>query len=121
MDDTLRYTLIALLITLGVGSAVAGLVSFRLARTTMSPLHPERSSRLVRSGIYRLTRNPMYLGWLLVVLAWGVFLQSTWALLGPVLFFLWINYLQIVPEERFLQQLFGESYAQYRHQVRRWI
>jgi protein-S-isoprenylcysteine O-methyltransferase Ste14 len=105
----------------GFAVSIAGIVSFRLAKTTVNPMKPEETSALVRSGIYRRTRNPMYLGSVLILTAWAVFLSSAWALLGAGVFVLYMNRFQISPEERILAQLFGASYADYRSRVRRWL
>jgi len=105
----------------GVGIAISGVVAFRRARTTVNPLKPEATSCLVASGIYRFTRNPMYLGLCLVLVAWALFLSSPWMLVGPLAFVLYITRFQIVPEERTLSTLFGDAFADYRAKVRRWI
>ena len=109
------------LAVLGLAIAIAGVVSFRRARTTVNPMKPETASALVTSGIYRWTRNPMYLGDLLVLLALAIWLASIWALAGVVAFALYIGRFQIEPEERRLNALFGADYAAYRARVRRWI
>ena len=105
----------------GVGFSVAGVMSFRRARTTVNPMKPEAASSLVSSGIYRITRNPMYVGLSFVLVAWAAFLSSAWALLGPVAFVLFIDRFQIAPEERALSALFGGEYTAYRSRVRRWL
>lgn len=105
----------------GGGFSLAGIISFRHARTTVNPMKPETTSLLVCSGIYRLTRNPMYLGLFFVLVAWAVFLSSAWALLGPLAFVLYINRFQIEPEERVLSAMFGLDYAAYKSRVRRWL
>ncbi len=79
-DDLQR--LAPLVAALGVGIALAGVIEFRRARTTVNPHKPDRSSALVSSGIYRYTRNPMYLGMAVVLLAWAAWLGSAWALSG---------------------------------------
>ncbi len=99
------------------GSAV---LAFVRRRTTVNPLTPQRSRVLVVSGFYRVSRNPMYLGMLCLLLAWAWWLQQWPALLGPLLFVLWLNRFQIAPEERALLALFGEGYAAYCRRVRRW-
>ena len=76
---------------------------------------------MVSTGIYRVTRNPMYLGLSLVLVAWAVFLSSAWALLGVAAFVLYMDRLQIAPEERALSKLFGSEYTAYRAKVRRWL
>jgi protein-S-isoprenylcysteine O-methyltransferase Ste14 len=104
----------------GVAIAVSGAVAFRRAGTTVNPMQPEATSSLVSSGIYRLTRNPMYAGLALVLVAWAIFLSSAWALLGPVFFVFYITRFQIRPEERALAKIFGAAYLDYRARVRRW-
>lgn len=110
-----------LLALLGVASAIAGVVSFRKAQTTINPMKPESATSLVDAGIYRFTRNPMYLGLLVVLIAWTVLLSNPLALTGPVAFVLYMNRFQIGPEEAALTGLFGEKYTKYKSRVRRWI
>jgi protein-S-isoprenylcysteine O-methyltransferase Ste14 len=105
----------------GIGFSVGGVLAFRRARTTLNPTKPEQASSLVRSGVYRVTRNPMYVGLLCVLVAWAVFLSSAWALLGPLIFVLYIGRFQIAPEERALAKLFGSEFADYQAKVRRWL
>jgi protein-S-isoprenylcysteine O-methyltransferase Ste14 len=111
----------ATLAVVGVVIALGGVVSFRRAKTTVNPLKPETSASLVTSGVYSFTRNPMYLGMAMVLLAWSVFLSSAWSLVGPLLFASYITRFQIIPEERVLDKLFGASFAEYKKRVRRWI
>lgn len=105
----------------GVGIDIVALVSFARAGTTFNPMKVEKTSALVCSGVYRLTRNPMYLGSVLILVGWAVYLSSAWALLGPVAFVLYMNRFQIAPEERTLASKFGDDYAAYRSKVRRWL
>lgn len=105
----------------GVALILAGIVSFRRAKTTVNPMRPETSSSLVSSGVYRVSRNPMYAGLLIVLFAWAIYLSSAWALAGPVLFVLYMNRFQIAPEERVLSEMFGTRYAGYKAGVRRWL
>ena len=86
----------------GVTFSIAGVAAFRRAKTTLNPLKPGTSSSLVTSGVYRFTRNPMYVGLALGLLGWAVFLSSAWSLLGPLVFILYMTRFQIVPEERAL-------------------
>jgi len=98
-----------------------GIVSFRQARTTVNPMKPDTTSSLVVSGIYRWTRNPMYLGFLLVLLGWALFLSNALAfvLLPAVIFYM--DRFQIEPEERALHSLFGQQFVIYTSRVRRWL
>ncbi len=105
----------------GISFDILGLIAFRKARTTVNPLKPQNASALVTNGIYRITRNPMYVGMALFLLAWAAFLASLWPLVGPVLFVFYINRFQIEPEERILAQRFGDDFKVYAARVRRWI
>ena len=98
-----------------------GVREFRRARTTVHPLKPGTTSSLVSSGIYGVSRNPMYLGFLLLLAGWALFLDNAAAWAGPIALVLTLNRLQIGPEERMMEQLFGETYRSYKARVRRWI
>jgi protein-S-isoprenylcysteine O-methyltransferase Ste14 len=104
----------------GVGLAMSGVLTFRRAKTTVNPTTPAAASALVRTGVFRFTRNPMYLGLLLCLVAWAIFLSSVLALLIAPLFVVYMNRFQIAPEERALAALFGDSFAAYKRDVRRW-
>ncbi len=106
---------------IGVLIAVAGVVAFRRADTTVDPRVPDRSSALVTSGIYRYTRNPMYLGLALALAGWAAWLAHPAALIGPPAFVLWIHRMQIPFEERAMRARFGEAFDRYRRTTRRWI
>jgi protein-S-isoprenylcysteine O-methyltransferase Ste14 len=101
--------------------ALAGVWSCHRRGTTVNPLQPETASALVTSGVYRLSRNPMYAGFLLCLCGWGCYLGNAYALLGPVAFVLYMNRFQIIPEERALERIFGAEYDAYRRMVRRWL
>ncbi len=120
-SEALRLSLAAILLALGTLFPLAGVMSFRSAQTTVDPRTPEASSKLVSSGVYRFSRNPMYIGFALWLLAWGVFLASAWALVGVIFFVVYMNRFQIEPEERALRDLFGEDFREYERRVRRWI
>lgn len=121
MPSGIRMGLSIAILMVGIAFTVAGMLSFRRARTTINPTKPEEASLLVRTGIYRLTRNPMYLGLLIDLGAWAVFLSSAWSLLGVAGFVLYISRFQIAPEERALSKLFGSEFATYKASVRRWL
>lgn len=105
----------------GIAVALSGVASFRRAGTTVNPLQPTAVSRLVVTGIYRRTRNPMYLGMLLALLGWGTFLAHPFALGLAVLFVPLMNRLQIRPEERVLAAKFGPDFTAYQSSTRRWL
>ena len=104
-----------------VGVWAAGITAFRRAQTTLDPFNPQQASTLVSTGIFRVSRNPIYLAMTTVLLGLALFQANPWALLGPLAFALYITFFQIVPEERALAAKFGAAYAQYRARVRRWL
>ncbi|MDI9239360.1 isoprenylcysteine carboxylmethyltransferase family protein [Lysobacter sp. LF1] len=106
---------------IGIAIALSGVAAFRSVRTTVDPTAPESSSTLVTRGIYRLTRNPMYLGFLLILVALGVQLSNVVAVALTPLFILYLDTFQIGPEERVLTQRFGDVYRQYLRATRRWL
>lgn len=109
------------LVSAGVLIALLGVISFRRARTTVDPRYPANVSALVTSGIYRVTRNPMYLGMLVTLAGWACWLGQFLSFVFLPLFIVLLNRLQIIPEERALAQIFGPGFAAYRTRVRRWI
>jgi protein-S-isoprenylcysteine O-methyltransferase Ste14 len=115
-------------IIVAVSLAAAGLaidlisvMAFIRARTTVNPLAPQRSSALVVRGLYRFSRNPMYLGMLLILIGWAAYLAEPLALAPVILFVVLIERMQILPEERALEEKFGDDYRAYKKRVRRWI
>ena len=116
-----RVPLALALVAVGAAFDLAGLWAFRRARTTINPMKPQATAALVTAGVYRVTRNPMYLGMLLFLLAAVVYLWSLWALLGPLVFVAYINRFQIGPEERVMHERFGPDFAAFCARVRRWI
>lgn len=105
----------------GAALALAGVVAFRRAATTVNPTTPQASSSMVTTGVYGFTRNPMYVGFALALLGWALWLGNGLALLAVPAFVLYMNRFQIAPEERMLRSKFGQPYAQYLQQVRRWL
>jgi protein-S-isoprenylcysteine O-methyltransferase Ste14 len=115
------YVIAALMAVLGGVVALAGVVALRKAETTVNPLTPDNASSIVAFGIYQYSRNPMYLGLLLVLLGWAVLLGSLLTFLALPVFIMYINKFQIYPEERALITRFGKKYQSYAKRVRRWL
>ncbi len=109
------------LVALGGALAFAGVIAFRGKHTTVNPLTPSASTSVVSSGIYRISRNPMYLGFLLALAGWGMYLSNAGAALLLPAFFAYMTRYQIKPEERALLAKFGSEFAQYMSRVRRWL
>ena len=116
-----QAALAILLLICGVAAALIGVVQFRRSRTTVNPMTPDASTALVVTGIYRRTRNPMYLGFLLVLIALAAWLANLASLLVLPMFVLYMNRFQILPEERALAARFGQQFEDYRRSVRRWL
>ena len=108
------------LVAVGFLTGTSGVVTFLRAKTTVDPTKP-RASSLVTWGIYAISRNPMYLGGLIMLLGWAIFLLNPLAFVFLPLYVLYINRFQIAPEERALTSLFGETYVAYQMRVRRWL
>ncbi|MEG3000101.1 MAG: isoprenylcysteine carboxylmethyltransferase family protein [Comamonas sp.] len=105
----------------GLACDAAGIWAFRRHRTTVNPLSPHKASAIVQDGIYRFTRNPMYVGMALLLTAWAVWQGQPLGLLALALFVAYITRFQIQPEERALQAKFGADYTDYMARVRRWL
>lgn len=116
-----HYFLLALIVVLGFSLMILGVQAFKKAKTTVNPLKPEQASQLVVKGVYAYTRNPMYLGMLLLAFAWGAFLLSLLALLMLPVFILYIYFFQIRAEEAAMEKLFGNDFVIYKKRVRRWL
>jgi protein-S-isoprenylcysteine O-methyltransferase Ste14 len=116
-----RLPVAVLLVLAGFALDLSGLLVFRKAKTTVNPLSPERSTAIVQSGPYAFTRNPMYLGMVMVLLGLCVYLGNPLTVFAVAVFVAYITRFQIIPEERLLLGKFGQPYAQYMNAVRRWI
>ena len=117
------HRLAAALVVAAIGAAFGfpAMATFVRAKTTMNPTRPAAASSLVTHGVYRITRNPMYVSLVLYLVAWAVYLSSWLALIVVPVFALYIDRFQIRPEERALSALYGAAYASYTSRVRRWL
>lgn len=114
--------LVALVFALAGGLVAAlGVVAFRQARTTVNPTNPHATSSLVSHGVYGLSRNPMYLGFLLALVGLALLLTNTLSFIVIPVFVIYMNRFQIIPEERALSAAFGQEFTTYMQRVRRWI
>lgn len=115
------FYLIGLFILLSSVVALASVWQFYREKTTIDPQQLEKTTRLVTSGIFQFTRNPMYLSILFTLIAWALWLENLLAWIGVPIFIFLMNRFQIAREERFLEQKFGEEYHRYKEKVRRWL
>lgn len=109
------------LAAIGLGIGIMGVAEFKKAQTTVNPHAPHNATRLVINGIYQYTRNPMYLGLVLVLIGWSLYLSNLLAFALIPIFITYISHFQIQPEERVMANKFGDKYQAYLARVRRWI
>lgn len=116
-----RYALVFVFVGFGIVVELASVFGFIKARTTVDPINLSHSSELVTTGLYKVSRNPMYLGMLLLLIAWALFLTNLFCILSVIGFVIVMNEIQIKPEERALEEIFGDEFLSYKNRVRRWI
>lgn len=116
-----RSTLAILCCSVGSAIVLAGVVAFHRAKTTVNPLTPEAASTMVIGGIYRFSRNPMYLGFLFILTGWAIYLSNVLAFTFLPLFVWYMNRFQILPEECALSEKFPQDFTAYTSSVRRWL
>ena len=121
VEPPLRLGLMMVFGLVALVFGIGGIITFRLAKTTINPVQIDRASLVVTGGIYRLSRNPMYVGLTALLMGWAVWLAVPLAPVGPVFFALFTHRFQILPEERVMSAKFGPAYDDYRKRVRRWI
>ena len=116
-----RRAIAVFVVCAGLAIGLGGVVAFRRAKTTVNPITPEATTTMVTSGLYRFSRNPMYLGLLVVLIGWAIFLSHPLAFALLPLFVLYMNRFQIIPEERILSAKFAHQFTAYKETVRRWV
>ena len=117
-----NQTLISILILLiGILILINPIFKFIRSKTTIDPIKFKRVNKLITSGIYKYSRNPMYLGFLIIVISTSIFYLNIYSITTPFFFYFWINRFQIKREEIFLTEKFGKEYLQYKTKTRRWI
>ena len=119
MHGAVRWILGALLVFAGIALIVGGFITQKRAGTDPIPFNP--STRIVAHGLYRFTRNPMYVGFAFCTLGITMLVDSAWMLLAALIGLVLIDRLVIAREEKYLERKFGEEYLNYKSRVRRWI
>ena len=109
------------ILSLGILIFINPVLKFIKSKTTINPIQFEETNRLVTSGIFKYSRNPMYLGMLMIIISTSIFYLNIYSILTPFLFVFWINKFQIKREEIFLTEKFGKEYLSYKNKTRRWI
>ncbi len=109
------------ILSLGILVFINPVLKFIKSKTTINPIQFEETNRLVTSGIFKYSRNPMYLGMLMIIISTSIFYLNIYSILTPFLFIFWINKFQIKREEAFLTEKFGKEYLSYKNKTRRWL
>ena len=116
-----RQTISILILVIGLIIIISPIVNFIKSKTTVNPVKFKNVNRLVTTGIYKHSRNPMYLGMIIVIISITVYYLNYLSVFSPLIFYIWINKFQISREEIFLEDKFGDEYLKYKSKTRRWI
>ena len=108
-------------IIMGIVLDLSAVSQFLYFKTTVNPLHPKNTQGIVQTGLYRISRNPMYLGMFCLLTGWAIYLAVLSPFLLLPIFIVVLTQQQIIPEEKILEEKFGEPYLNYKQQVRRWL
>jgi len=110
-----------IILLIGMLILINPIFKFIKSKTTIDPIKFKKVNKLITSGIYKYSRNPMYLGLLMVVISTSTFYLNFFSITTPFLFYFWINRFQIKREEIFLTEKFDKEYILYKTKTRRWI
>ena len=116
-----KYSTSVLILLVGSLILINPVFKFIKSKTTVNPVKFKKVNKLVTSGIYKYSRNPMYLGMILIIISTSIFYLNYYSLVTPFIFYFWINRFQIKREEIFLKEKFGKEYLSYMSKTRRWI
>lgn len=114
-------TISLFLLIFGLVVFISAVISFRTHKTTVNPLEPRKASSLVTSGIFKFSRNPMYLGMLIILLSISFKFNLIGGMISSLFFYIFITKFQIIPEEVAMNELFGNEFIDYEKKTRRWI
>ena len=117
----LALTIGGIFFLIGLYIVFAAIGLFKREDTTILPFNPDKTSALVTNGIYKTTRNPMYLGMAFILIAAVFATRQPVGLLAVLAACVYLTQFQIKPEEQALEQTFGQSFLDYKKRVRRWI
>ena len=116
-----RQKVSVLILIIGIVVIISPVFDFIKSKTTVNPVKFQNVNRLVTTGIYKYSRNPMYLGMILIIISTTVYYLNFLSVFSPLIFYIWINKFQISREEIFLEGKFGNEYLKYKSKTRRWI
>lgn len=121
LDLKSRSIIGGIFIITGICCDLTAAISFQKVKTTINPWTPNHTSSFVHKGIYKITRNPMYLGLCLVLTGWIFINHSMFGFLFIPFFVKYVETFQIKPEERIMEAKFGQEYLDYKAKTRRWL
>ena len=116
-----KHSISLLILLIGIFILINPVFKFIKSKTTVNPIKFKKVNKLVTSGIYKYSRNPIYLGKILIIISTTVFYLNYYSMITPLIFYFWINRFQIKREEVFLKEKFGKEYLLYCSKTRRWI
>ena len=116
-----KHSISILMFLVGTLILINPVFKFIKSKTTVNPVKFKKVNKLVTSGIYKYSRNPMYLGMILIIISTSIFYLNYYSVVTPFIFYFWINRFQIKREEIFLEKKFGKQYVSYKSKTRRWI
>ena len=111
----------SLFILIGILIASSSILLFKRYRTTITPINPKSATKLITSGIYKFSRNPMYFSLLLLLTGISIMINPIGGFIFIPIFILYLNLFQILPEEKAMTDLFKDEFLEYKNSVRRWI
>jgi protein-S-isoprenylcysteine O-methyltransferase Ste14 len=121
INNIIFYILSLFFIILGPFILISAVRSFKAEQTTINPININNASSLVISGVFKYSRNPMYLGMVFILLALSFRLNLVGGILFTSIFIMYITKFQIIPEEAAMKSIFGEDFNKYKNKTRRWI
>ena len=110
-----------IMLFIGILILIIPVFNFVKSKTTIDPIKFKKVNNLVTSGIYKYSRNPMYLGLLMVIISTSIFYLNIFSIITPFIFYFWMNRFQIKREENFLAEKFGQKYISYKSKTKKWI
>ncbi len=116
-----KLSISILILLVGIIILINPVFKFIKSKTTVNPVKFTKVSKLVTNGIFKYSRNPMYLGMIFVIISTSIFYLNYYSIITPFIFYFWINRFQIKREEIFLAKKFGKEYLSYKSKTRRWI
>ena len=118
-NEIVQYAIGGVLIVDGVFLMFSSIKHFK--RTNQDPEPWKPTPEIITDGVYRFTRNPIYLGFGLIIAGLGILLNNLWMVIMVLPVWIAIHKLAVIPEEKYLEEKFGEEYLEYKKKVRRWI